>query len=113
MPAIVIRNEGQRGITNLSLTREFGLLEVGHADHVHSPASINFRLSFCGKRRTFHADIRPATVHLNVRNFARLFQYIAQIITNGMSKAYVRHNAFTKKSRLARTGPGPVEKLVR
>src|SRR2546421_5485607 len=97
MPAIVVGNQGQRGITNLSLTRELGFLQIRHPNYVHAPASVNFRLGLCGKSRSFHADIRATPVRLHVRNFARLFEQISQFITNGMSEGDVRYNSFTKK----------------
>ena len=40
VPAIVIRHERERGITNLGFARELCFLKIRHADHVHAPRAI-------------------------------------------------------------------------
>ncbi len=60
MPAVVIGDHGDGGVANLRLARQLGLLQVGHADHVHAPAAVEIALGLGGELRTFHANVGSA-----------------------------------------------------
>ncbi len=46
MPAIVIGDHGDGDVTDFGFAGELGLLQVGHADDVHAPASIEIGFGF-------------------------------------------------------------------
>src|SRR5208282_6255532 len=45
VPAIVIRNHGERGVAQLGFAREFGFRKIRHADHVEPKLAICVRFS--------------------------------------------------------------------
>ena len=98
MPAVVIGDQRECGVTHLGFTRELGLLQVCHADDAHAPAAVNLRLCFSRKRRPFHTQISTAPMRLNISNFARLLEHVAQFLANRMGKSYVRHDSFAEES---------------
>ena len=44
VPAIIVRHHRYGDVTEFRLARQFRLLQVGHADHVHAQAAIDVRL---------------------------------------------------------------------
>ena len=97
MPAVIVRNQGQRRVTNLGLARQFGFLQICHADYVHAPGSIHLRLCFRGKGRPFHAQISAAPVRLNISNLARLFEHVSQILTDGVGESDMSYDSLTEE----------------
>src|SRR5215203_4126132 len=66
MPAVVVGDQGDRGVTDLRLACELRLLQIRHADDVGTPRSIEPRLGECRELRTLHADVRPTVVNRGV-----------------------------------------------
>ena len=62
MPAIVIGDHRDGGVTNFGFAREFGFGHVGHANHVEVQLAMHVRLSERGKLRTFHANVGAAAM---------------------------------------------------
>ena len=60
VPAVVVGDHRQGGVADLGLAGELGLLQVGHADHVGAPASVEVRLGAGRELRAFHADVGAA-----------------------------------------------------
>ena len=112
MPAIVIGHHGDSDVADLGLARELGFLEIGHADHVHAPASIQIRFGQRRKRRPLHAQIRAALLDADACFHRRAVRDPRQLRADGMREADVRDQAFAEKSRDCarasgrRTGPG-------
>src|SRR5207302_3017689 len=49
MPAVIVGDHGHGGVANLGFAVELGLLNVGHANHVHPPTPVKIRL--CTRRK--------------------------------------------------------------
>src|SRR5947209_20232553 len=111
MPAIIIGDECQRDVADLSLASQLCFLQVGHPDKVHSPASIDIRFRQTRKLRSFDTQIRAAAFDGNVRIFSRFLDDRCKPRTYRMCKSDVDHNAIAKKRRDA--GLCPVIELIR
>jgi hypothetical protein len=64
VPAVVVGDERDRRVTDLRFAREFGLLQVRHADDVHPPRSVEARLGQRGELGALHAHVGAAFVNL-------------------------------------------------
>ena len=60
VPAVVVRDHGERRVADLGLAGELRLLEVGHADEVDAPRPVELRLGERRELRPLHADVGPA-----------------------------------------------------
>ena len=111
MPAIVVRHHGDRDVADLGLARQLGLLQVGHADHVHAPASVQFDSALRRKRRPFHAEVRAARASTSTPVGAQAWPTTsASCRADRIGEADVRHQAFAEKG--GRAAARAVEKLV-
>ncbi len=61
----ILPNSATAWHPDLCFARELGLLQVRHPDNIHAPGAVKIRFRFCRKHRTFHADIRPAALHIH------------------------------------------------
>src|SRR5438132_5789576 len=112
MPAIIIRDECQRRVANLSFAGQFCLLEVSHPDHIHAPRAVDVRLGFRRERRALHAEIGSTAMNLTLRGGAGFFKHISQSITYWMGKRHMRHHALPKESRFKCACPSTIEELI-
>src|SRR5207302_11479376 len=65
IPAVVIGDHGDGGVTDLGLARELGLSDVGHADDVEAQLPVHVRFGEGWELRPFHADVRAVAVDLD------------------------------------------------
>src|ERR1041385_950708 len=79
VPAVVVRDERERGVTDFGLARELRLLKVRHADDVHAPGAVDVRLGHGREGRAFHAEVRAAAVGVNTGGAAGLFEHVAEV----------------------------------
>lgn len=111
MPAVVVRDHRDRHITDLGLAGEFCLLQIGHANHIHTQIAVDVRFGFRRELRPFHAEIRTAAFPDHPRFLARFLDHASQVCTNGVGKSNVRHYSVSKKCVDAMASS--VEELVR
>ncbi len=111
VPAIVVGDHGDRHVTDLGFARELGLLQIGHADHVHAPTAIDVGFGLGGKRRALHAEVSTALGHVNASLDARFPHDLGKLRADRIGEADVRHQSFAEKSGDA--AARAVEKLVR
>src|SRR5215469_937370 len=111
VPAVIIGNHSDGHVANLGFTRQFGFLQVGHPDYIHTPAAVNVRFRSGRELRAFHAEVGAAALDANSGLAARAFYHLADLRTNGIGKGNVRHHAAAEEGiyPVAR----PVEELVR
>src|ERR1019366_3676297 len=98
MPAIVVRDHGDGGVTNLGLAREFRFGYVCHANHVEMKLAVHVSFRERGKLRAFHADVSAAAMRLYAGLEACVTEHHGELRTYRMIKAHVSHESVTKKS---------------
>src|SRR5580698_8984356 len=98
MPAIVIRDHGNRDVANLGFAGQLRLLQVGHTDHVHAQAAIDIRLGLCRKLRTLHTQIGSAELARYSGLAASLLHDASKFPANRIAEGNVRDNPVAKKS---------------
>src|SRR5208282_4933727 len=99
VPAVVIGHHGHGRVANLRLTRQLGLLQVRHADHVRAPASVEIRLGARRELRTFHAYIGPAWFANQAFHLAGGTNGPRHNRAHRISKRHMAYNAISKKGR--------------
>src|SRR5947207_5929867 len=97
MPTVIVRNHSNRDITYFRFACELRLLEIGHANHVHAPTTVELRLGLGGKLRAFHAEIGPAALADDFGLLTCLANNIRELRTDGISKCNVRNYPVAKK----------------
>ena len=111
MPAVVIGDHGDGDVADLRFAREFGFLQVGHADHVHAPTAIDIRLGFGGKLRAFHANISAAALAVRRPAFLQAAaNACGQLCADRIAESDVRHDAIAEKS--VDPMAGAIEELI-
>ncbi len=110
VPAIVIRHHGDSHVADLGFARQLRLLQVRHADDVHTPTAVDVGFRLGGKRRTFHAEVRPAQLHIDAGRAAGVLQHAAHLRADRVREADVRHQALAEERGDAPAGA--VEELV-
>ena len=113
VPAVVVGDEGERRVGDLGFAGELGLLQIGHADDVHAPLTIDVTLSLGRERRPFHTDVRTAAMRFDAYGIARSLENIAKLTTNRMSKSHMPDDAVAEKCRFVCSCSRSVEELVR
>ena len=98
VPAIVVCDHGQHGIADFRFARQLGFLEAGHPDDVHAPRPVKVRFRLGGKRRAFHAQVRPTLVKRHVEAGTRFREHVHNRGTNGRIEPDVRHQPTPEKS---------------
>src|ERR1019366_3014121 len=71
----------------LGLSSQSGFREVGHADHIHAPTSVQIGLSFRRELRSFHVKVGAALLHIHAGAMASLCDHFGLFLANGMSKS--------------------------
>src|SRR5208337_978631 len=104
MPAIVIGDHGYGYVADLGLAGEFGLLQVGHADDIHTPATVEVRLRAGGEGGTFHAQVGAAVFGDDSGGGAGLLQELGELRADGIGEADVGHQAFAEEGGDAAAG---------
>lgn len=114
VPAVVVGDETDGRVANLSLTSKLGLGQTGHADDRRVNEAVEIRLGARGKRGTLHADIgatvesRDASLGAKlVRNAVNVF---TQLRADRIAKGHVRDEAGLVEKRVILLQP--VEILV-
>src|SRR5271166_6294124 len=90
VPAIVIGHHRDGHVTKLGFARELGLLQIGHANHVHAPTAIHVRFGFRRKRGPFHAQIRSAACHMDAGLNTSIMHYLGKLRAHWIGEADVR-----------------------
>src|ERR1017187_579439 len=110
MPAVVVSHHGDGDVAKLGLARQFGFLQVGHADDIHAQASIDVRFRLGGKLRSFHAQVGSTALADDANFLARRFDHASQFSANRISKGDVGRDAAAEKSVYAMAGT--IEELI-
>src|SRR5438309_11329606 len=110
MPAVIVCDHGDCGVTDLRLTCEFGFLEIGHADHVHAPGAIQIRFRACRELRPLDTDVSATTLSGHAGFVAALRRSISNFGADGICQGYVRDQSVAEKCGDAL--PRAVDKLV-
>src|SRR5580698_10797527 len=109
-PAVVIRDHGHGGVADFGFAGQFGLLQVGHADHVRAPAAIEIRLGAGRKLRALHADVGAAQLADYAHSGAGADRGFGHGGANRIAKRDVADDAFAEKGRDAMKGA--IDELV-
>src|SRR4051812_5447097 len=99
MPAIVISDHRDRGVTQLGFARELRFLQIGHTDYVYTPTAVQVRFRFCRKLRAFNADVRAAELAVNSRAVAGSLCNSRHLRTNRIGECNMGDNALSKERR--------------
>ena len=110
MPAIVIRHHRHGHVADLGLAREFGLLQIGHADHVHAPASVHVGFGLGRKGRALHAKVGAAVLGGDADRVAGAGHHFGELGTDRIGEADVGYQAFSEERGDA--AAGAIEELV-
>src|SRR5579864_7572789 len=110
MPAIVVGDHGNGDVAELSLARQLGFLQVGHADDVHAQVAISMRLRFGGKLRALQAQVCPAALADDTNLLACGFDHPRKLPANWIGEGDVSNHSVAKES--VHTMAGAIEKLV-
>src|SRR5690348_8378311 len=110
MPAIVIRDHGERGVANFGFARELRLREIGHADDVETKLAIRVRFGERGKLRALHANVRSAAMNFHADARAGISKLSGQISAGRFVEANMSDDAIAEKCGGAKTRA--VEELV-
>ena len=97
VPDVIVRNARQRGVADFCLPRQLGFRYRGHADHVHAPTPVDFRLGLCRELRAFDADVGAAAVHRDAERCARWEKRAAEHRTERLGKADVGDDAVAEE----------------
>src|SRR5215469_10405399 len=98
MPAVIIGDHCDRDIANLGLAGEFGFLQVGHTDDVHSKAAVDVGLGLGGKLWAFHAEVRSAALADDADLHAGVFDHACEFCADGVGETDVRDNSVSEES---------------
>src|SRR6267143_118476 len=110
MPAVVISDHRDCHVTNLGLAREFGFLQIGHANHVRAPTAIYVRLGLGRKLWTFHADIRSTTLGCHSYVLAGAFYHSDHLAADWIAETDMGYDPVAEKR--VHAVPRTIEKLV-
>ena len=97
MPAVVVGDHGDGGVTELGLAGEFRLRHVGHADHVAAPGSVEFGLGEGGELRPLHRQIDAAADGGNAGGFGGAHQAVAEPAADGARHRHMGDEAAVEK----------------
>src|ERR1700726_290303 len=98
VPAIIIRDHGDRGVADFGFAREFCFGDVGHADYFKAQLAVDVGFGERGKLWTFHADIRAAAMHAHFGAVTGFAEHGGELSADGFREAYVRGHAVSEKS---------------
>jgi hypothetical protein len=108
----MVGNQRQGCVANFGFTGQLGLLQVGHANHVHAPGTIDVRFGHGRKRGPFHTDIGSASMRFDFSNLAGLLEHIAHVFADRMGKSNMGHYAVTEERRFTSASPGAIKELI-
>lgn len=104
VPAIVVGDETDGRVANLSLASQLGLRQTRHADNRRVNEAVEIGLGARGKRGTLHADIGAAIECLHTGLGAKLVcnavNIFTQLCANRIAKRHVRHEAGLVEKRV-------------
>src|SRR4030088_2990118 len=110
MPAIIIRDHGDRRVADFSFSGELRFGNVRHTDYFKAQLAVDVGFGERGKLRAFHADIGAAAMHPHFGAVAGFAEHAGELRANRFRESYVRGDAIAKKSRYAVTSA--IVKLV-
>src|ERR1700757_1017291 len=110
MPTIIVSDHGHGDIADLRLPRQFRLLQVGYADHVHAPAAVDVRFGLGRKLRSLHVEVGTATLPGHAHLPAGAFDHSRHLRTYRISEGDVGYDSVAEECVDAMAGA--VEELV-
>jgi len=97
VPAVVVRHQSNRRVGDLCFPRQLGLLQVGHADHVDVPTSVETRFGARAEQRTFHAKVGATVVGNRTSRARRLQSQLAQRLPDRIREVGVGHTTVAEE----------------
>src|SRR5262249_11790497 len=97
VPAVIVGYHRHRHVADLGLARELGLLQIGHADDVYPPASVDVGLSLGGERGALHTKIRAAEFGVDARGARGLLHNSGKLWAHRLGEADVRYHALAEE----------------
>src|ERR1700722_12740415 len=110
MPAIIVSHHGHGGVTDFCFPRELGFLQVGHADDIGAPATIEIRLGARRELRAFHADVCTTRFCYDSRGLCSVVNSLGDSSADRVAKGYVAYDSVTEKGGAAHGGA--VDELI-
>src|SRR6266478_4424295 len=110
VPAVVIRNHGDGGITKLRLARQLRFRNIGHPDHFKPQLPVQMRLGERGKLRPFDADVSAARMRFYATLCASTGKHRRHLRARRLVECHVSDQPAAEKRRHA--APRAVHKLV-
>ena len=111
VPAVVVGDHGDRGITKLGFAGQFGFGHIGHADHVAAPAfAIHLGFSEGRKLRSLHGKVGAAIVDRDSCIGCGSETRLGQTRAGGMRNGHMGHASCSEKGFFPRKGA--VDELI-
>src|SRR5450432_773636 len=110
VPAVVVGDHGYRDVADLGLACELGFLQVGHADYIGAPATVEIGFGFGGELRALHADVGSASLADYSDFLAGGFDDLGHFAADWVAETYVGDDASAEEGGDALGGA--VEELV-
>src|SRR5581483_245727 len=104
MPAVVVRDQAQRGVAELGFTGESRFLHRGHADDVDTPRAIEIRFGAGRELRAFDTQIDAAVVDSRARRPTRLDQVTAEIGADRIGERDMADDPVAEEGRTSLVG---------
>ena len=111
LPAVVVGDHGHGGVGDLGFAGALGFAQVGHANDIVAIAVVGQRFGAGAEGGALHVHIGAAIVDAGFLGLGRLEQQLSQLITNGVSKSDVGHDATAEEGMLDRA-LGAVDELI-